>query len=269
MLRRLVLLILLPLLLALLFPAPCFAADPALALDPDIDEGHRLFAHEKYEEALEHYLKALERNENDAELNYRAGMTYFCLMDFNSTIVYFEKAVELDPDIEQKYVFNTSTMRLSSSLIPGDRIIIDDLYYNYMEISRGDFVMLRIPGSNKPFAKLGVPLDKKIMFPQRVVGLPGDTLEIKNRDMLINNEKIYSTKLDIKNFFFISNTKTLIPSNNFFIVGDGDIDRLDSMFFGFAKREYIVGKPLLVYFSIDPENSKDRTRKDRLGLKIN
>ena len=107
---RLLALIAIPLALSFLLQVPCFAADstaaptpnsaakdvpkaaPEAVLDPDMDEGHRQFAHANYGKALEHYLKALERNKEDAYLYFRIGLTYYTLQDFDNSHVNWLKS---------------------------------------------------------------------------------------------------------------------------------------------------------------------------------
>ncbi len=108
------------LLLLFLLPAPCPAADstvdpapnsaaktvPKAVLDPDMDEGHRQFAHAKYEKALDHYLKALERNKEDAYLYFRIGLTYYMLEDFDNSHINWLKTFNFNNDFMDKLIVN-------------------------------------------------------------------------------------------------------------------------------------------------------------------
>ena len=261
-------------LLGLLFllPRPSLAVEQT-AIDPDIDEGHRLFAHEKYEEALEHYLKALERNENDAELNYRIGMAHFCLMNLNSTVAYIEKAISIDNTLDDKYSYYISSNSSSPTFLPGDVVMFDYIHYKYEQVSRNDVIRLEIQEGNAVLKQIlkqfGITKKAKLVLTCRVVGLPGDVLEVKGKDVVINGRKAYSTKLSMKEYYFKEGEAILIPQDNFFVKVLNESSRLDSLLFGFITSSDIVGKILLVYVSSYDENGEERVRKERIGLKIN
>ncbi len=55
----------------------------------------------------------------------------------------------------------------------------------------------------------------------------------------------------------IDNGELIIPTGNYFVLGDNRNDSEDSRYWGFVPREAIVGKPLLIYFSLQQHDSDD------------
>jgi signal peptidase I len=55
----------------------------------------------------------------------------------------------------------------------------------------------------------------------------------------------------------IENNELIIPTGNYFVLGDNRNDSEDSRYWGFVPREAIVGKPLVIYFSLQPQEPDD------------
>lgn len=113
------------------------------------------------------------------------------------------------------------------------------------------------------------PENPSIDFIKRVIGLPGDSVEIKNKQVYINGEPItepYKQHLDayVKPLpFKRDNMKPLtVPPGHYLCLGDNRDNSRDSRFWGFVPREAIVGKALILYWSWDGPNMT--VRWDRL-----
>ncbi len=263
MLRRLALLAIIPLLLALLFPMPCLAAEsdvapvPKAALDPDIDEGHRLFAHEKYEEALKHYLKALERNEEDAELLYRITTTYVFLGKEKKALAFLDCALAINPGIESNFILKSQGYAMSPTLIDGDYTLIDYEHYKYNDVKRRDIVLIKLD------------IFGGILLPKRVVGIPGDTVTRNSGNYYVNDKKIELGNPRYNHFLIENNGKKItIPKNKFFILSDNATNSIDSKFFGLIENNDVVGKVMSILHSSYVENGVELEREDRIRLKL-
>ncbi|MBU1247858.1 MAG: signal peptidase I [Proteobacteria bacterium] len=113
------------------------------------------------------------------------------------------------------------------------------------------------------------PEDPSKDFIKRLIGLPGDTVEIVNKQVLVNGEALdepYKQHLDplIKQFPEIrDNLKPVtVPEGHYLMLGDNRDDSRDSRFWGFVSREAIIGKALILYWSWDSQNMN--VRWDRL-----
>ncbi|EGT3617676.1 signal peptidase I, partial [Clostridium perfringens] len=81
---------------------------------------------------------------------------------------------------------------------------------------------------------------------KRIIGLPGDIIEINDSTLYINGEKIYEPyiKEEMNIPYYL---KLKIPKDKFFIMGDNRNISLDSRYFGLIQTQDIQGKVILKY----------------------
>lgn len=123
---------------------------------------------------------------------------------------------------------------------------------------RGDIIVFKFPE------------DEKKDFIKRVIGLPGETIEIRNKVVFIDGEPIdepyvIHTKHDtmpIRDNF----GPYTVPEGQYFVMGDNREGSYDSRWWGTVKREKIVGKALIIYWSW---GSITDIRFDRIGTIFN
>ena len=92
----------------------------------------------------------------------------------------------------------------------------------------------------------------------RIVGVPGDSIYIKSNNFYIN-DLLIQENIDeaIKKYQMNylkklrSETHSLIPKNYYFIMGDNRSNSFDCRFYGPIEKKYIIGKPLIIYYSKD------------------
>ncbi len=144
----------------------------------------------------------------------------------------------------------------SGSMLPtlqiGDHILVSKFIYWFSEPERGDIIVFKYPK------------DKKRDFIKRVVGLPGDTIEIKDQKVYINKKLLpeesyayhYDPVIQRDEFSPRDNFGPLkIPDDSFFVMGDNRESSMDSRYLGTLKKDLIRGKAFIVYWSIKPYNS--------------
>lgn len=139
----------------------------------------------------------------------------------------------------------------SGSMIPtllvGDQILVDKLVYKFRKPERGDIMVFKYPE------------DETRDFIKRLIGLPGDKLEIRNRVVYINDKPLDETAYayhestsngyysDVRDNFGPS----LIPEKKYFMMGDNRENSQDSRFWGFLDEDKIVGRAFIIYWSRD------------------
>lgn len=114
-------------------------------------------------------------------------------------------------------------------------LIIDELSYRFHAPTRGDIVVFRYPNDPKQF------------FIKRVIGLPGETVEISGGQVKIYNDAypngIVLNEMGYLDQEFTATTRTVtLKSDEFYIMGDNRIASLDSRYFGPIKSSAIVGR---------------------------
>ncbi len=119
------------------------------------------------------------------------------------------------------------------------------------------------------------PEDRSKDFIKRMVGLPGDTIEIRDKKVFINGllwSDANGTHVDHlvipgavqprDNFGPVT-----VPEDSFFVMGDNRDESYDSRFWGFVRQQDILGKALIIYWSW---NSEDHSlRWSRIGKTLN
>lgn len=150
------------------------------------------------------------------------------------------------------------------TLLIGDHFICDLSYYRSHNPERGDIVLFKWP------------MDESKDFVKRIIGIPGDTIQIMNDDIYINNEKLelkfvgkyklgqgkeadmYQETLGNISYQVLDQNKgykdfgpITASEGEYFVMGDNRDNSSDSRYWGMVKRHQIFGKPVFIYFSWD------------------
>ncbi len=135
--------------------------------------------------------------------------------------------------IPVRYFFITPFYVKGASMVPtfheSEYLVVDEISYRFKEPVRGEVIVFRYPRNEKEF------------FIKRIIGLPGETVQITGNKVYINGEELSEPYLD-------SETKTTgeivvtLQTDEFFVLGDNRSFSLDSRAFGPLKERYIVGR---------------------------
>jgi signal peptidase I len=174
----------------------------------------------------------------------------------------------------QAYVIPTASME--SGLRVGDHMLVDRVAYAnpgslgsrllpYRDVQRGDLVAFLYPE------------DIRQTYVKRVVGIPGDRIRLLDKQVIRNGRRLiepytqhiradadaYRDNFPTRPEFFttprgramfeqcVRDGQVTVPPGALFVMGDNRDNSSDSRYWGFVPREYVVGKPLLVYWSYD------------------
>ncbi len=166
--------------------------------------------------------------------------------------------------VMQTFAADTSSM--APAVLRGDHVVVDKSAYAFAQPKRGDVVFYR--ATEHP----------PMIFMKRIVGMPGETIEIRNRNVFINGKKIDEPYVRFlrpstdgrfldRTFNGDSVAPRVIPADTYFVLGDNRDDSLDSRFIGPVQRRQFVGKAKTIYFSSDPVTHQ--TRWNRIGITVN
>ena len=123
---------------------------------------------------------------------------------------------------------------MEPNLHPSERLIIEKISYRFTPPHRGDIIVLRRPD------RASVPLIK------RVIGLPGETVEIKDGNVYVDGESLCESYLNQTTLGNMS--RLLVPEGHVFVLGDNRRASNDSRAFGVVPFDDIVGKAWLRYW---------------------
>ena len=119
----------------------------------------------------------------------------------------------------------------------GDIIIASKCSYWNRNPVRGEIIVFRYPKDISKF------------FVKRIIGLPGEKVEIKNSRVYINGIMISEAYVIPKEYCDFS--MVTVPDNQYFVLGDSRADSEDSRVWGFLDEKYIVGKVSYRYWPLD------------------
>jgi len=125
---------------------------------------------------------------------------------------------------------------MESTIMTGDRVIGFRLAYAFSEPERGDIVIFKYPD------------DEKVLYIKRIIGMPGDTVEIKDGGVYINGEQLYEPYLTVttEGEFGVYE----VPEGHYFMMGDNRNNSADSRYWvnTYLSKDKIEGKAIFRYY---------------------
>lgn len=152
--------------------------------------------------------------------------------------------------------FKIPSGSMEPTLLVGDHILVNKFIYGIkIPFVRTTLIPIREPSRGDVIVFI-YPVDKSKDFIKRVVGLPGDTIRIQGKQILING-KSYD---DRHGFYSASSVggnpersqvfgPVSVPEGSYFVMGDNRDQSYDSRFWGFVPEESIKGKAFIIYWS--------------------
>jgi signal peptidase I len=172
--------------------------------------------------------------------------------------------------------FQIPSESMENTLLIGDYLLVDKLRYGgsgfsdhllpYRPVRHGDVIVFKYP------------VNPRQHFVKRVIASPGDRVRLVNRKVYVNGAPLqepyvrYSGRLrDLFRDDFpqlkmpvpeveadwsqemeklVEDGQLIVPGGSYFVMGDNRDDSRDSRYWGFVPRENIVGRPLLIYWSV-------------------
>jgi len=101
------------------------------------------------------------------------------------------------------------------------------------------------------------PTDNELDFIKRVIGTPGDTVEVKDGSMFLNGQLLDESKYlkpSVKTYggaFLKEGISITVPTNEYFVMGDNRLYSSDSREWGFVTKDAIIGESLFIYWPLN------------------
>ncbi len=173
--------------------------------------------------------------------------------------------------------FQIPSESMEKTLLIGDYVLVDKVHYGhspfwswllpYHTVQRQEIVVFRYP------------VNPRQHFVKRVVAVPGDRVRLINKHVYVNGIRqdddyatfnwaqrdkfrdnfpdggFYGDKISARWFLqaqkLLEDGELIVPEGSFFVLGDNRDDSYDSRYWGFVPAENVVGRPLLIYWSMD------------------
>lgn len=140
--------------------------------------------------------------------------------------------------IAQPFIVSGESM--DSTFDNGNYLIVDELNYRFNNPKRGDVVIFKYP------------YDQSRYLIKRLIGLPSETVQMKNGIITIKNKDgeltLSEPYLDSKNNLLYGDLKITLQDDEYFVLGDNRIASSDSRIWGPLQKNLIVGRPFIRLF---------------------
>ncbi|MBN2244059.1 MAG: signal peptidase I [Acidobacteria bacterium] len=127
---------------------------------------------------------------------------------------------------------------MQPQLADQDRIFVNRFIYRFSRIDRGDVVVFWFPK------------DRSKSFIKRVIGVPGDAVEIRKGFVFINGKWTREPYLKPEYRDTLSYKRVLVPDGKYFVLGDHRNSSNDSRSWGFVDKSLIYGKAIFSYWPV-------------------
>jgi signal peptidase I len=149
--------------------------------------------------------------------------------------------------------FKIPSGSMEPTLLIGDHVFVNKFIFEgtgawyekflpYRDIRRGDIIVFKFPFDDHPH------------YVKRVIGLPGERLRIVNGDVYINGVLLQEP-------YVVRDPASQDPyADHYFAMGDNRDRSADSRYWGFVDRDSIMGKPMVIYWSVRATSDDYRSR---------
>jgi signal peptidase I len=170
--------------------------------------------------------------------------------------------------------FKIPSGSMENTLLVGDYLFVNKFIYGI----RVPFTNVRLPSLRAPeqgeVLVFKYPEDRSKDYIKRVVGVPGDEIQIRDKQVYVNGTPYKNPHEIYKDPRILSGESSArdnfglirVPADSYFVMGDNRDNSNDSRFWGFVPKSDLVGKALIKWWSWD--HDKWRVRWQRIGKLI-
>jgi signal peptidase I len=158
--------------------------------------------------------------------------------------------------------FKIPSGSMEDTLLVGDHILVNKFIYGIKNpLNSSTWIPVKQP-QRKDIIVFRYPVNPSQDYIKRVIGVPGDTVEVKDKNVYINGNPLgesYAIFRDPK--ILPGGTQkrdnmgpVTVPENSLFVMGDNRDNSYDSRFWEFVKIKEVKGKAFILYWSWDKKN---------------
>jgi signal peptidase I len=156
--------------------------------------------------------------------------------------------------------FKIPTGSMENNLLIGDHLIVNKMVFAPAATGLDRAVLPGRPIARGDIVVFKYPKDPSRDFIKRVIGLPGDRLELRRKKIFINDQPLEEpyTRFLIppppegarSDDLLVDYGPVTVPSGQYFMMGDNRDNSEDSRFWGFLPASYVKGQALFIYLSV-------------------
>lgn len=146
------------------------------------------------------------------------------------------------PFVLQAFYIPSSSME--PTLYGNDRVLVNKLSYRFGEFRRNEVVVFHKPATQNWFGSANE--DAEDEYVKRIVGLPGDTIEVRNGKVWVNGAPAQETSSRIPANYAM--WPVLVPAKSLFVMGDNRPNSNDSHRWGVLPMERVIGRAVLIFW---------------------
>lgn len=161
------------------------------------------------------------------------------------------------PDLLPVVRARSQTLEISNAamvptFLPGDHVIVNRAAYQTARPQRGDIVLYRYPD------------EEGKRFVHRVIGLPGDLIELRTQVLSVNGEEVTEPYVQHTDHPLAPGNvrdhigPMTVPPDAYFVLGDNREESLDSRFLGPISTSQVLGQVVLIHWSVDSSTRSPR-----------
>jgi len=171
-----------------------------------------------------------------------------------SIIIAFLLAMVIRTFVIQAFKIPSGSMRMT--LLEGDLILVNKFIYGAkIPLLNSWLPAVRSPKRGDVIVFI-YPEDKKKDFIKRLVGLPGESIEIKGGSIYINDKPVQEPVFNRiyyynRGDFGAEGQKIIVPKDSYFVLGDNSASSKDSRYWGFVPKDNLLGEALIIYWPLN------------------
>jgi signal peptidase I len=176
--------------------------------------------------------------------------------------------------------FQIPTGSMESTLLVGDFLLVNKMVYSDSGSGLERAILPRRDIRRQDIVVFRYPKDLTKDFVKRVIALEGETIEIKDKQVLVNGQpleekyKVHNDRQVFSKDAYYRYDDTIrdnfgpivVPAGHCFVMGDNRDNSQDSRYWGFLPRDNIKGKPWMIYFSYRAD--RDAYTRTSLGQRL-
>jgi signal peptidase I len=159
--------------------------------------------------------------------------------------------------------FKIPTGSMENNLLIGDHLLVNKFIFGPTPLAIGRVLLPVRPIRRGDIVVFKYPEEPDRDFIKRVIGLPGETIELRNKKVFVNGQGLDEpyvhiltppssdyqevTSFDVRERF----GPVTVPAGKYFVMGDNRDNSQDSRYWGFLPRDYVKGRALLIYWSYE------------------